>query len=102
MGSRMLDAAKAKSWMTEVDDEVAAVDRLLEDVAKELATNPHEDDTILQTLRQVGEGFGSAWKELIKSFRDTSERTSKIISIMTEGVGNTLEEIKSFVQGKQY
>ncbi len=102
MASRMLDEAKAKAWMIEVDDEVDAVDRLLEDVEKELETNPHEDDTILNLLREVGSGFGGAWKELIMNFRNTSETTKNIIARMSEGVTKTLEEISSFVQGKQY
>ena len=102
MASRMLDEAKAKAWMIEVDDEVDAVDRLLEDVEKELETNPHEDDTILNLLREVGGGFGGAWKELIMNFRNTSETTKNIIARMSEGVNKTLEEISSFVQGKQY
>lgn len=96
MADTQFDEAKAKAWATEVEGELEQVDALLKQVAEECATQPYEDDTIMNMLHQTGEALGTAWSELGKQFTDTISNMFSLISTIASFVAKAAEAVANW------
>ena len=96
MADTRFDEAKAKAWATEVEAELQQVEVLLKEVAEECATQPYEDDTIMNTLHQTGVALGTAWGELGKQFADTISNMFSLISTIASFVAKAAEAVASW------
>lgn len=99
MADTQFDEAKAQAWAIEVQGELDQVNALLRQVAEECATQPYEDDTIMNTLHQTGEALGNAWQELGTQFTDTISNMFSLISTIATSVAKAAESIANFVSG---
>jgi len=96
MADIQFDEAKAKAWATEVEGELEQVEELLKKVAEECATQPYEDDTIMNTLHQTGEGLNTAWGELGKQFKSTISDMFSLISRIASFVKEAAEKVSKW------
>ena len=96
MADTRFEEAKAKAWATEVQGELDQVNVLLDQVAEECATQPYEDDTIMNTLHQTGVALGDAWKDLGTQFNKTIEGMFSLISTIASAVAKAAEKVSNF------
>ena len=98
MADVQFDEAKARAWGTEVESELEQVEVLLKQVAEECATQPYEDDTIMNELHKTGIALDNAWKELGKQFSETISGMYKAFDVISDFVNKTIERIANWTR----
>lgn len=100
MADTQFDEAKARAWTIEVEGELKQVDALLKQVAEECATQPYEDDTIMNSLHQTGEALNTAWSELGTQFTDMIGNMFNLVTTIATSVQKAVEKIGEFLSGR--
>ena len=81
---------QAKQWKADVEHEVEETNKVLEQVAIEVQTQPYEDDTIMVGLKNTGEALASAFKALAGNFKITINALDPIVNTLQNTLKNLL------------
>lgn len=94
-----IEVAAAQAWKREVDVEVAAVKRLLNDVALECQEIAGSDDSIMQAIESAGKVLEDAWGKLIGGFEQIGAKIDEVFKKYHES-GNAMVDLIEDFKGK--
>ena len=70
MADLKIDQARAKSWIKDVQNELALTEGTLDKAKEELETFPGEDDTVFLMVEKTNNLLNEAWSATTKAFND--------------------------------
>ena len=85
--------ARAEQWKADVEREVDRVNKLLDLVAKELQTQPYEDDTIMMGLKKTGDALESAFNTLNQNFSNAINGLDDIMAEWSKTLNKILNDL---------
>ena len=91
-----IDTVRAALWKREVDAELQAVDELLRKVADVCQEIPGEDDTLMNTIYEVGTNLGETWTKLGTTFKEVQENCETIIRTVEDVGGRSIEAVDKY------
>lgn len=92
-----VDTAKARHWITEVNNELQQVETLLKEVAKASTTIPGEDDPIMKGIETACNKLTDFWNGMVSGFKRTGSLLNEAVDIIEKGGGKVVESISQVI-----
>lgn len=90
------DVAAATNWKLEVEMELDAVKRELDDVSDICREVPGENDTIMQGLQDIGNWLEESWGNLCNGFSQMCTYFGNIISGREQAINEISESLENY------
>lgn len=94
MADIKIDEARAKVWVSDVQNELEIVERVLKNVTTSITTIPTDDDVIFQGIRKAGETLNNAWTKVCGVFKEVGRLVNDVVNRTT----STAEELHQSVE----
>lgn len=92
-----METALAASWKREVDVELDEVRTLLTKVSEECKTVAGEEDTLMQTVYDVGTQLSTNWDKLNNRFVEVQNYCTEIINTSIKAGETSMEMIEQYL-----
>lgn len=94
MADIKIDEARAKIWISDVQNELEIVEGVLKNVTTSITSIPTDDDVIFQGIRKAGETLKTGWNKVYNVFKDVGNIINDVINRTT----TTAEELHQCVE----
>ena len=96
-----IDEAKAKMWISDVEDEISQVKAILRDASNALIEVPGENDTIIQGLVRLGEIQQKAWDTITDKFEKAGEEVKRVIGIISNAISEAVDDVDALARKRK-
>lgn len=93
-----IDTIKAMNWKRMVDQELEAVERVLDGVYETIQEQPDQEDPLMSMIWNVGNSMADSWNKLTESYKDLQNRFDTAIKYLDDKTLDNVERLKRLDQ----